>query len=121
MIPPHMATTLVALPEPQTVDVRNPTVTVVEVGTSGGTVGREAAVPSEHPGGSGTPSQADMSAWLSRYKMALVAPIGATVLSPWCEPSPHEFVDLVGDSSSETSRILQRDHSPIRELVLSPR
>lgn len=66
MILPHMATTLVALREPQTVGVRSPMTAVVEIGTSGGTVGREVAITLEHPRWSGTPSQMDMHVWLSQ-------------------------------------------------------
>lgn len=67
------------------------------------------------------PSQMDMSAWLSWYKMMPLALVGVAVLSPWRELSPHEIVDLVGDSPPETTPIVQSDHSPIHELVLSPR
>lgn len=94
----------------------HPTTVVEFRGTDVGEMG----VPVELPGESGPTSQQDMNAWLSRFKLAPIAPAGTVVLSPRREQSPHEVVDLVGDGLPEPTQSVPRDHSPIRELMLSP-
>lgn len=63
--------------------------------------------------------QDDLSAWLSRYHLTPVAPVGEATLSPHREMHSLDIIDLE-EGSSPSSRELQRAASPPTDVVTSP-